>query len=164
MALEKIISVSGKSGLYELKLQTKSSFLVKDLETGKGMSLSAQNNVIMLSNVAIFTDQEDKPLQEILVAIYKKENGGASINFKAEAADLFEYFAELVPNFDKKRVYHSDLKKIFKWYAILHKADLLTSLVESNKEEEIAIEEITEPEKPEKKADKKAPKKAKKDE
>ena len=141
MELERIISVTGKSGLFELLSQGKSSFIVKEIETDKRSSLSARNNVVMLSNVAVFTQEDDMPLKDVFAAIYKKENGGASISPKEEASEMFSYFATVVPNFDQNRVYHSDLKKLFRWYDILHKKDLLKNIIENNQEVEEAVTE-----------------------
>ncbi len=160
MGLEKIISVGGKPGLFELLSQTKNSFIVKDLESGKKSAISAQYNIVMLNNVAIFTEDEDLPLENIFTTIFEKENGGTSISPKEDAIKLFDYFSEIVPNYNKERVYHSDLKKLFKWYEILHKIDLLKDLISQESEISVDIEE----EKPQKKETKKRAKVVKENE
>ncbi|MCH2490925.1 MAG: DUF5606 domain-containing protein [Flavobacteriales bacterium] len=121
MSLEKILSISGKPGLYELKAQTRSGFLAESLIDGKKISVGAQNNVSLLSEIAIYTLTEEVPLREVFAKIADKENGGKAISHKEPKIKLEEYFFEVLPDYDEDRVYPSDIKKVIQWYNLLQK-------------------------------------------
>ena len=121
MSLEKILSISGKPGLYELKAQTRSGFLAESLIDGKKISVGAQNNVSLLSEIAIYTLTEEVPLHEVFAKIADKENGGKAISHKEPKIKLEEYFFEVLPDYDEDRVYPSDIKKVIQWYNLLQK-------------------------------------------
>ncbi|MFK5983388.1 MAG: DUF5606 domain-containing protein, partial [Flavobacteriaceae bacterium] len=121
MSLEKILSISGKPGLYKLENQTRSGFLAKSLIDGKKISVSARQNVSLLSEIAIYTLTEELPLREVFLKISEKENGGEAINHKASKDKLEEYFFEVLPDYDEDRVYPSDIKKVVQWYNLLTK-------------------------------------------
>jgi len=141
MDLTKIISISGKPGLYKLISQAKGGFIVEDLDKGKKTSISAQNNVSLLENVAIYGVSEEFPLKDVFTKIYNKENGGACISHKESGASLRKYMEEVLPEYDESRVYDSDLKKLFQWYNILQAKGLVTPEPET---EEVAEEETSE--------------------
>src|SRR5690606_18800382 len=144
MDLTKIISISGKPGLYKLISQAKGGFIVEDLDKGKKTSISAQNNVSLLENVAIYGVSEEFPLKDVFTKIYNKENGGACISHKESGASLRKYMEEVLPEYDESRVYDSDLKKLFQWYNILQAKGLVTPEPET----EEVVEEETSEEKP----------------
>lgn len=141
MDLTKIISISGKPGLYKLISQAKGGFIVEDLDKGKKTSISAHNNVSLLENVAIYGVSEEFPLKDVFTKIYNKENGGACISHKESGASLRKYMEEVLPEYDESRVYDSDLKKLFQWYNILQAKGLVTPEPET---EEVAEEETSE--------------------
>ncbi len=121
MALDKILSIGGKPGLYKLLTQTRSGFVGESLLDGKRISVGIRNNVSVLSEIAIYTLEEEVPLREVFQKIKDKEKGGkTSIGHKDEKIKLEEYFFEILPNYDEDRVYASDIKKIIQWYNILH--------------------------------------------
>ena len=138
MDLTKIISISGKPGLYKLISQVKGGFIVEDLDKGKKTTISAQNNVSLLENVAIYGVAEEFPLKDVFTKIYEKENGGQTISHKESGNKLRSYMEEVLPEYDEDRVYDSDLKKLFQWYNILQSKGMLTP--EENQEEEITEE------------------------
>lgn len=119
MSLDKILAISGKPGLYELKTQTRSGFLAESLLDGKRLSVSIRHNVSVLSEIAIYTFTEEVPLREIFSKISEKENGGQAINHKESKDKLEAYFSEILPDYDEDRVYASDMKKVIQWYNIL---------------------------------------------
>ncbi|MBW1294890.1 DUF5606 family protein [Aquimarina litoralis] len=119
MSLDKILSISGKPGLYELKAQTRSGFVAESLADGKKLSVSIQNNVSILSEIAIYTFAEEVPLREIFKRIQEKENGEKAISHKESKNKLESYFSEILPDYDEDRVYVSDMKKVIQWYNIL---------------------------------------------
>ena len=121
MSLEKILSISGKPGLYELKTQTRTGLLAESLADGKKITVSSRQNVSLLSEIAIYTLTEEIPLREVFSKIQAKENGGEAISHKSTRDELEEYFFEVLPDYDEDRVYPSDIKKVVQWYNLLTK-------------------------------------------
>lgn len=121
MSLEKILSISGKPGLYELKTQTRTGILAESLIDGKKVTISARQNVSVLSEIAIYTLTEEVPLRSVFQKIAEKENGGEALSHKSTKDELEEYFFEVLPDYDEDRVYPSDIKKVLQWYNLLNK-------------------------------------------
>ncbi|MFS4467383.1 DUF5606 domain-containing protein [Maribacter sp. 2210JD10-5] len=120
MALDKILSIAGKPGLFKLITQTRTGFVAESLLDGKKVSVGLRNNVSVLSEIAIYTLEEELPLREVFQKIQVKEKGGkTAVGHKAEKIKLEEYFFEILPNYDEDRVYASDIKKIIQWYNLL---------------------------------------------
>src|SRR5690606_34729441 len=119
MGLEKILSISGKPGLYELTAQTRGGFIAKSITDGKQISVNVRHNVSLLSEIAVYTYTEEVPLGTIFQKIHEKENGGQAIDHKSSKKELEAYFAEILPDYDVDRVYQSDIKKIIQWYNLL---------------------------------------------
>lgn len=120
--LKTILNVSGKPGLYKLISQGKNMLIVEAMDASKKrMPIYAHEKVISLGDIAIYTDDDDVPLGEVLEFIRKKENGAvASINYKKASADqLHNYFAEVLPDYDRDRVHTNDIKKLISWYNLL---------------------------------------------
>lgn len=139
MKLDKIIAIGGKPGLFKLLTQTKSGFVAESLTDGKRLTVNLRNQVSVLSEISVFTLEEEKPLTEIFELLRQKENGNtSSISHKADKLTLEEYFFEVLPNYDEDRVYPSDIKKIIRWYNILveHKLLEISEDIEQDNEEE----------------------------
>lgn len=120
--METILSISGKPGLYKLVSRGKANLIVEALDsTHKRMPAFATDKVTSLADIAMYTDEEDIPLWKVLKSVGDKEsNKKASINFrKCSAKELHDYFAEVLPNYDRDRVHDSDIKKLLQWYDIL---------------------------------------------
>ncbi len=126
MNVEKILAISGKPGLYELKLQTRSGFVAESLMDGKKITVGMRSNVSLLSEISMYTYSEEKPLADIMRAIAVKENEGQAISHKEDNAALIAYFASVVPDYDQDRVYPSDIKKVINWYNILQAKGLVS--------------------------------------
>lgn len=121
MSLNKILSISGKPGLFKLLTQTRSGFVAESLLDGKKVTVGFKNNVSVLSEIAIYTLEEEVPLREVFEKIKEKEEGGkTAVNHKDDKIKLEEYFFEILPNYDEDRVYPSDIKKVIQWYNLLH--------------------------------------------
>lgn len=121
MSLDKILSIGGKPGLFKLITQTRSGFVAESLLDGKKITVGLRSNVSILSEIAIYTLEEELPLREVFQKIQVKEKGGkTSIPHKSEKIKLEEYFFEVLPNYDEDRVYGSDIKKVIQWYNLLH--------------------------------------------
>lgn len=143
MSVQRILAISGKPGLYELKLQTRTGFVAESLLDGKKITVGMRSNVSLLSEIAVYTYTEEIRLSEVFKAIATKENDGPAMSHKESEASLRDYFREILPEFDEDRVYTSDIKKILNWYNILQPKGFVTveALTEpENQEEEKAAE------------------------
>lgn len=128
MTLKEILAVSGQPGLYKLVASSKTGIIVENLETKKRMPVSASAKVSSLSDIAIFTVAEEKPLVEILRELRTKYSSQPAISHKAPEKELKDLFAEILPDYDRERVYVSDIKKVVQWYNILQSSNLLDLL------------------------------------
>lgn len=142
MNLKGIIAISGKPGLFKVVAQGKNNIIVESLEEKKRFPAYASDRISALDDISIYTYDEDKPLKEIYADIFKKENGGTAISHKEDLSKLSNYLLEVLPNYDQERVYPSDIKKLFQWYNMLHKADELK--LEEAVVEEVVVETTTE--------------------
>lgn len=129
MSLEKILSIAGKPGLFKLVTQTRVGFVAESLIDKKRLSVSIQQNVSVLSEIAIYTLTEEVPLNNVFVKIKEQENGApTSVAAKDSKDKLEEYFFNILPDYDEDRVYVSDIKKVIQWYNLLQKHDMLDLL------------------------------------
>lgn len=125
MDISKIISISGKAGLFKVVSQAKNGLIVESLEDKKREPAYSHYQVSSLEDISIFTTGEDMPLKNVLQKIYDKEKGGPAIDIKSNDEDLKKYFEQALPEYDKDRVYISDIRKVIKWYNQLQKEGLL---------------------------------------
>jgi len=118
--LSKILSVTGRPGLYKLISTGKNLNIVESLGDGKRLPVYLHEKVVALSDVSIYTNEGDTPLREVMKRMKEKENGGkASVGAKASGSELFAYLREVLPDYNRESVYASDVKKIITWYNIL---------------------------------------------
>ena len=129
MSLNKIIAIAGKPGLYHLIKQTRGGFIAESLLDKKRLSVNIQQNVSVLSEIAIYTLEKEVPLKDVFLSIKNKENGNkTSVGPKEGKDKLEEYFFDILPNYDEDRVYASDIKKVIQWYNLLLDKELLNDL------------------------------------
>jgi len=119
MNLDKVLSISGKPGLYELISRSKGGFIVKSLNTGKKTAVSIRQNISMLGEIAIYTYEDETPLYKVFRNIAEKESNQKAIDPKSSSNDLKTYFQEVLPDYDDERVYVSNIKKVLQWYNTL---------------------------------------------
>ncbi len=127
MNLEKILAISGKPGLYVLKVQTRSGFVAESLADGKKITVNLKSNVSLLSEISVYTYEGEQPLAEIMKKIAAKENNGPAISHKEDNATLTAYFKQVLPDYDEERVYPSDIKKILNWYNMIQAKGLVVA-------------------------------------
>ncbi len=134
MDLSNILSITGKGGLFKLISRAPNCFIVESLEDGHRFPAFSQDGVATLDNIAIFTEEDEVTLQSVFQSIFKKENG-AALSIPKDHNALKAYFADVLPNYDRERVYVSNIKKVLAWYNLLveHK---LVDLEEEKAEEE----------------------------
>ena len=124
--LNTILSIAGKPGLYKLASQGKNMLIVESLTDNRKVPAYAKDKVISLGDIAIYTEEGEVPLHEVLTSMRNKEEVKVAVLAPAKASsdDLRAYLAEVLPNFDRERVYPSDIRKLITWYNILVNAGI----------------------------------------
>ena len=135
MEFNKIISVSGKPGLFQVISQSKNAVIAESLVEKKRLAINTTQNVSLLENIAIYTYEEDMPLLDVFTSIFKKTEEKEALSHKESSKKLTAFFTEVIPNYDDERVYASNIKKVIQWYNILTKAGMDFSKVEKSTEE-----------------------------
>lgn len=137
---DRILSITGKPGLYRLVNQGKNMLIVENIATGKRNPVYPRDKVISLGDVAIYTTGDDMPLYEVYEKINTK-TGGEPVDMAALKDDnaLRAYFGEILPEFDQERVHNSDIRKALSWYNLL-----VSNGVKDFKTEEIAQDQAAE--------------------
>lgn len=149
--LKTILSISGKPGLYKLVSQGKNMLIVESLIDKKRFPAYGNEKIISLGDIAMYTDTEDVPLKDVLLSMKQKENGATvAMNLKkATPEDLRAYLAEVLPTFDRERVYVSDIKKLISWYNLLVANGMTDFEVETSETDEASATEVVAEEKEE---------------
>lgn len=141
MSLEKVLSITGKPGLYELKIQTRTGFVAESMIDGKKSTIGLKHNVSLLSEISLYTYGGEIKLFDVFKSIADKEQNGPAISHKEDHAVLVSYFREVMPEFDEDRVYVSDIKKVLNWYNILQNRGMFTAETFANNPEAEIVEE-----------------------
>lgn len=137
--LKRILSISGKPGLYKLMSQGKNMLIVENIATGKRMPAYARDKVVSLGDISIYTNDGDVPLADVLENV-KEATGCQPVDVKSmKETELRDYFKTILPEYDEDRVYTTDIKKLFSWYN-----QLVAAGVTEFKDEEIAQDEAAE--------------------
>ncbi len=136
MFLDGILAISGQSGLFKLVSSGKSNVIVESLTTGKRMPAFSTSHISTLEDVAIYTDDGEIPLKNVLITIFEKFDGKIIDKSNIKDNNFLDFFQEIVPNYDRDRVYQSHVKKIITWYNLLIETNILNkeSIIESQKE------------------------------
>ena len=126
MDLSKIVSISGKSGLYLVKSQAVGRLIVESVIDGKCTPAFAHDRMSSLEESSIFSTVEDRPLKDVFKMIHEKMGDKVDFDYKkATPEQLREKFAFVMPDYDEEAVYPSDMKKVFAWYQMLMDKNLL---------------------------------------
>lgn len=141
MDLTEILSISGKPGLYKMLSQTKTGMLVESMQDKKRFPVFAHEKVSSLEEISIFTEDDDIPLKDVFKKIYDLLEGDKALSHKSSADELKEFFDDAIPDYDKDRVYVSDIKKVIQWYNLLHEMEMLDFSEEETKADGGADEE-----------------------
>jgi len=133
--LKEILSLTGKPGLFKLVSQGKNMLIVESLLDGKRIPAYTKDKVVSLGDIAIFTETIEVPLSKVLEALKTKENGAVcSLDPKSDNDKLRKFMAEILPKFDRDRVYPSDIRKLIMWYNILINAQITDFSIEEKEE------------------------------
>ena len=147
--LKEILSVSGKPGLFKLISKGKSMFIAESLIDQKRIPVYSRDKVVSLGDITMYTKNDDVSLSRILQSIQQKENGEViSFSSAITPEELRDYFAQVLPDFDRDRVYPSDIKKVMSWYNLLVKSgytdfEIKEELEDDEEKEEKELEEVT---------------------
>lgn len=144
MDLTEILSISGKPGLYKMVTQTKTGMLVESMNDQKRFPVFAHEKVSSLEEISIFTETDDIPLKEVFQKIHEMMEGDQALSHKSSADELKDFFDDVLPDYDKERVYVSDIKKVIQWYNILHEKEMLDFTPEEEEKTEDTEAEKTE--------------------
>jgi len=134
------MAISGEPGLFKFIAQGKNSIIVEHLETKRRSSAFGSARVSSLEEISIFTEKEDMPLGKVFDQIFDKGNGGPAPDYKSEPEKLKEWFADVLPEYERDKVYVSDIKKVAHWYNILHALNLLVKEKPEEAEEKKEVE------------------------
>jgi len=136
MDLRKILAIAGYPGLYQYVAQGRNGIIVESLEDKKRTNIPSSAKVSALGEIAIYTDEEEVALRQVLLNIKEKMSGGPALDAKKASNDqLRKAMEEVLPSYDRDRVYTSDMKKLFLWYNILQQNDMLEFDPEEEAEE-----------------------------
>jgi hypothetical protein len=127
MFLEGILAIAGQPGLFKLVSKGKNNVIVESLTTGKRMPAFATSRISTLEDVAIYTEDEDIPLKEVFISTFEKFEGNKVLETKPSNQELVSFMEEVLPDFDKSRVYVSDIKKVVNWFNALIDFGIITA-------------------------------------
>jgi len=138
--LKDILAISGQSGLFRFISQSRNGIIVEHLETKQRTNAYASAKISSLEDISIFTDEGDVPLKDVFKAMTEHLGDKEPVSPKASAKELKNFMGEVLPTYDRDRVYVSDIKKMVQWYTILKKLDMLNF---DESEEQTSDEEST---------------------
>ena len=145
MELKEILAISGHSGLFKFISQGRNGIVVEAFADKKRSFVPATTKVSSLDDIAVYTSDKEIPLKDVLKSIFEKESGGKAIDAKTSSPeDLKKYMEKILPDYDRERVYGSDIKKMISWYNILHEHNLLNFDEEEKETEEQTVAETEE--------------------
>lgn len=143
---ETVLTISGKPGLFRLLSRGRNMFIVECVDASKKrLPVYNSDQVVMLDDIAIYTDTEEVPLRSVFAKIYEKENGVLPFDLKmATPEEIVEYFESVMPDYDRERVYLTHIKKMFAWYNILVANGIVDFVSEEETQESEGKEETAE--------------------
>jgi hypothetical protein len=140
MKLKEIMAIAGKPGLYKMVAQAKNGIIVESIIDQKRVQAFTQDKISTLEEISVYTEDGDKPLREIFQKIMTAQEGKATPDFKGNNNKIKEFFGQVLPEYDKERVYTSHMQKIVSWYNLLIQHDLAEILKNDENEETSANE------------------------
>ncbi len=137
MNLEQLIAVSGLSGIYRMAANRSNGLIIEDVQSGKRRFASSRKHQFTpLESISIFTDDGDSmELKKVFRNMKQQQEDNPPPAASAKSEELHEYFAEVLPTYDRDRVFNGDIKKVIKWFNYLDEAGMLNDSAESDEEE-----------------------------
>lgn len=118
--LREILAITGRPSLFKIVSHSGNRLIVEDVQSKRRFPISPREKVVSLGDIAMYTDGDDKPLGEILDLVFSTHEGKpVDMASLKDNASLAEAFATVLPDYDRDRVYPTDIKKLFSWYNIL---------------------------------------------
>ncbi len=139
MNLKDIMAIAGKPGLYKMIAQAKNGLIVESIIDHKRIQAFTSDKISTLEEISIYTESDDMPLKEVLRKMYEKLDAKPAPDFKGDNNKIKSFFLDLLPEYDKERVYVSHMQKIINWYNLL----LEQNLIDLEKDEEPEAESET---------------------
>jgi len=146
MDISDFYAISGKAGLFTVVASNKASVIVESVIDGKRFPTFSSQRMMALAEISVFTQEGDVPLSDIMRKIYDEHQGNQAISHKASNPEILAYFEEILPEYDKEKVYVSDMKKLISWYNLLQEKSLIKLKEAAEENEETAEENTSEPE------------------
>ncbi len=125
MNLKEIMAIAGKPGLYKVIAQAKNGIVVESIIDGKRMQAFSHDKISTLEEISIYTETDDKPLKEVLRNMYRKLEAQPAPEMKGDNNKVKQFFGEMLPDYDKERVYVSHMQKVIAWYNLLLQHNLI---------------------------------------
>lgn len=142
MDISSVIAIAGMPGLYKVVGQTKNGVVCESLVDKKRIPAFNSHKISSLTDISIYTTGEDKPLKEVLQAIFDKEKGEKCLDPKStDEKGMRDYMKSVLPDYDEERVHASDLRKLFNWYNLLHGSGLLTAEEKTDEEKKALLDD-----------------------
>lgn len=123
--LKGILSISGQGGLFKIVAESKNHVIVESLITKKRIPTFSTTKISSLEDIMIFTDSNEVPLKDVFKNIFEYLEGGPALDAKSDNQKIKQFFEKILPDYDRERVYISDMKKVLLWYNILHENNML---------------------------------------
>lgn len=138
MELKDILAISGQPGLYKFIAQSSNGVIVESLVDAKRFNAPSSAKVSSMGEIALYTEGDDMPLNEIFEDMFKHTSGAKAISHKSTPEQIKTLFNDVVPTYDRDRVHVSDMKKIISWFNILVEAGMTDFKIEREQETEEA--------------------------
>lgn len=156
MSLKGVLSIGGMPGLYKVVAKTKNGFIVESFSEKKRFPVTTAQKITMLEDITMYCTSGDVPLKEVMLKMKAHDETASQVNPKADNNDLKKFFETILPDYDKERVYASDIQKVIKWYQALKDHVTFEDDAQEEKEEDGEDAEVTEAEGEKKMKSKKA--------
>ncbi len=135
LKLKDILAIAGQPGLYKFVARSSNGVIVESLSDHKRMNATGTAKVSSMAEIAIYTYEEDMPINEVFTNLYNHTGGKAAISHKSEPQLLKALIAEVIPEYDRERVHVSDMKKVVMWYNALVEAGMTDFTIDEPEEE-----------------------------
>jgi len=136
MKISDVLAISGKPGLFKILASSSKNLVVESMIDGKRSSIPGSLRVSSLSDITMYTIEEDVPLREILKSMFDKNNGKPALSHNSAPQEVKDFIDSVVNDLDHGRVYASDLRKLVQWYNLLISQKALPFEEEEEKEDD----------------------------
>ena len=135
LKLKDILAIAGQPGLFKFVARSSNGVIVESLSDHKRMNATGTAKVSSMTEIAIYTYEEDMPINEVFTNLYNHTGGKAAISHKSEPQLLKALIAEVIPEYDRERVHVSDMKKVVMWYNALVEAGMTDFTIDEPEQE-----------------------------